>query len=55
MFENTAIGLEVVRQNGTGHEPGRHRGYSEPAQGTVGQTGERSGELVEPDRIADRR
>ena len=45
------IGLEVVGQNGTNHESGRHRGYSKDAQWTVRETGERSGELRQSDRI----
>ena len=45
------IGLEVVGQNGSDHESGRHCGYSKDAQWTVRETGERLRELMQSDRI----
>ena len=52
MFENTAFGPDVVGQDRTDHEPGRRRGHAPDAQGAVREAGERSRELVHPDRIA---
>ncbi len=46
------VGEEVVGQDRPDHEPGRHRGHPPHAQRTIRETGERSRELVHPDRIA---